>query len=232
MTLLGASLAFIFLIAVLGAIRTRLLFEFVSISLLLFKTQSVGKWFYSLVFLPGTILHELSHWLTAELLGVRTGEIIILPSFEDPVNGGREKLGSVQTEKTGPLRSFLIGAAPFFTGVFILWLLGTLLQNDRLWWQYFLIFYGVVVVGSSMLLSREDRNSWPFIGILFFLIIATLYLTPLDLPLAWIVTITAIVWSLNQILGVTVLAILAIIGLTYGMRRIIERIVGKKIVRR
>lgn len=232
MPLLGASLTFIFLIAVLGAIRARLLFEFASVSLLLFQTQSIGKWFYSLLFLPGTILHELSHWLTAEILGVRTGEITILPNFEEPVNGGREKLGSVQTERTGPLRSFLIGAAPFFTGILILWVFGSLLQNNWLWWQYLLIFYGVVVVGSSMLLSREDRRSWPFIAILLVVILAIFYLTPLDLPLTWLSLLTATIWTLNQILGVTVLAILAIIGLAYGTRRIIERIIGKKVVRR
>lgn len=233
MGLLGATFLTILAIITLSVLRSRLLFEFVALSLLVFRTNLIGKWFYTLIFLPGTILHELSHWLVAELLGVRTGEISILPDFEDSPEDKRERLGSVQTEKTGPIRSFLIGAAPFFTGLFILWVLGDLLLSGSwLLWQYGLILYGIIVVGSSMLLSREDRRAWPFIAILTLVLTVLYYVLPFSIPPSLISGITDLLMALNQVLFVTVGAILVIIGISYGLRRIIEKILGKKVIRR
>lgn len=233
MGLIGALLLTVFSIIMLSVLRTRLHFEFVAVSILIFGSNLVGKWIYTIIFLPGTILHELSHWLMAELLGVGTGKITILPDFDDKLEGDREKLGSVQTAKTGPLRSFLIGAAPFITGLSVLFVLGSLLlQGGWLFWQYALIFYGIIVVGSSMLLSREDRRSWPFIAILVTILVVVYYALPIKIPEQFIVATTSLVVKLNQVLFVTVFAILVIIGISYGLRRIIEKILGKKVIRR
>lgn len=233
MELLGAILLTVLAIILLSTLRTRLHFEFVATSLLIFGSNLVGKWLYTLIFLPGTILHELSHWLMAELLGVRTGEIVILPDFESSPLDNRERLGSVQTAQAGPFRSFLIGAAPFFTGLGVLWVLGSLLlQGDWLFWQYALIFYGIIVVGSSMLLSKEDRRSWPFIAVLAIVITALYYVLPITIPSALILSATSLITRLNQVLFVTVGAILVIIGISYTLRRIIEKLLGKKIIRR
>lgn len=233
MGLIGALLLTVFLIIMLSVLRTRLHFEFVAVSILIFGSNLVGKWIYTIIFLPGTILHELSHWLMAELLGVGTGEITILPDFEDKLEGDREKLGSVETAKTGPLRSFFIGAAPFITGLSVLFVLGSLLlQGGWLFWQYALIFYGIIIVGSSMLLSREDRRSWPFIAILVTILVVVYYALPIKIPEQFIVATTSLLVKLNQVLFVTVFAILVIIGISYGLRRIIEKLLGKKVIRR
>lgn len=233
MGLLAAISLFVFAVILLNTLRTRLHFEFVALSFLVFGSNLAGKWLYTLIFLPGTILHELSHWLMAELLGVRTGEITILPEFESNPPADRARLGSVQTAKTGPLRSFLIGSAPFFTGLISLWVLGNLLlQGDWLLWQYGLIFYGIIVVGSSMLLSQEDRKSWPFIAILVTLLTVVYYTATFTVPSSLITGVTNLLLSLNQVLFVTVVAIMVIIGLSSTLRRIIEQILGKKIIRR
>lgn len=233
MGLIGALLLTVFSIIMLSVLRTRLHFEFVAVSILIFGSNLVGKWIYTIIFLPGTILHELSHWLMAELLGVGTGEITILPDFDDNLEGDREKLGSVQTAKTGPLRSFLIGAAPFLTGLAVLFVLGSLLlRGDLLLWQYALIFYSVIVVGSSMLLSKEDRKSWPFIAILLVVVTVIYYVLPIKIPQDLILGATSLIVRLNQVLFVTAGAILVIIGISHGLRRIIERLLGKKVIRR
>ena len=233
MGLLGAIVLATTALLVLSTLRTWLHFEFVALSLLIFKTNRVGKWLYTLIFLPGTILHELSHWLMAELLGVRTGEITVLPDFDSPSEGGRERLGSVATASSGPVRSFLIGAAPFFTGLGILWILGSLLQSgDWLLWQYALIFYGIVVVGSSMLLSKEDRRSWPFIVILVAILLISYYFLPFTIPTTFVAAATNLFSRLNQVLFVTAFAILVIIGISYALRRIIQKLLGKKVIRR
>lgn len=221
---------FVALTLIISVLRNKLVFEIVGSSLLIFGTKKVGLWFYSLIFLPGTILHELSHWIVAELLGVRTGEITILPTFDDATSGSRERLGSVQTASTGPLRSFIIGAAPFFTGLTTLYLLGYfLMQGTAYPWQSFLLIYGIIVTGSSMLLSKEDRRTWLPITILFSALLILLYkLDYLDYILN---LISNPLEQINLVLSITAVAIIAVIGISYSFRRIIELITKKKIVR-
>ncbi len=226
------TLVFVVLITVISLLRSALVFEFLAVSLLIFGNKNPGLWLYSLVFLPGTILHELSHWLVAELLGVHTGEITILPNLGN-TESDRQKLGSVATESTGPIRGFLIGAAPFVTGLLTLSLLGYFVFIPSLLsWQYILILYGIVVVGSSMMLSREDRRSLPF----FLIFAVVLFVIYLYLPYRISPTILEFfrrtLTSLNQVLGVTLGLVLGTIGMSYGIRRIIEKITGKKIARR
>ena len=68
---------------------------------------------FSLLFFPGVLLHELSHFLMARLLGVRTGRFSLLPSL---MPDGKLRLGYVETDETDLLRDALIGTAPLITG--------------------------------------------------------------------------------------------------------------------
>ena len=220
---------FVLLILALSALRSRLVFEFASSSLLLFSNKNYGIWLYSLIFLPGTIIHELSHWIVAEILGVKTGEIVIIPDLSS--DSDHEKLGSVQTASSGPLRSFAIGIAPFISGILILSVLGYfLLLGGYAWWQYTLLIYGIVVTSSSMLLSKEDRRSWLPTLIFFAIILLIIY------QLGLMSKITPILYfplvQINKILGITIALILGVIGISYCFRRIIEQVTGKKIMRR
>src|ERR1035437_9168331 len=67
----------------------------------------------SFLFLPGVIVHELSHLLVAAILLVPVGEV----EFSPKKNGDGIKLGSVQIGKTDPIRRCLIGFAPIFMGI-------------------------------------------------------------------------------------------------------------------
>jgi hypothetical protein len=134
---------------------------------------------FSLLFLPGVCLHELSHFAMARLLGVRTGRISLIPQA---LPGGKLRLGYVETAQTGWLRDALIGAAPLITaGIFI----GTLgaghlglapiaahLEQGDLngAWRglaslpgladFWLWFYLVFVISSTMFPSETDRRAW------------------------------------------------------------------------
>ena len=66
------------------------------------------------VFLPGTVIHELSHLLMAELLRVRTGELSFTPEIRE---NNEIKLGGLKMAKTDPLRHSLIGLAPVMVGI-------------------------------------------------------------------------------------------------------------------
>ena len=62
---------------------------------------------FSILFFPGTLIHELAHWLMAKLLFVPTSSMEFIPQIQ----GGSIKLGSVSIAKTDPLRRLLIGVA-------------------------------------------------------------------------------------------------------------------------
>src|SRR5512143_2626739 len=81
--------------------------------LLITRSPSVSVGLFSLLFFPGVLLHELSHFLMARLLGVRAGRFSLLPSV---VEGGKLRLGFVETAETDWVRDALIGAAPLITG--------------------------------------------------------------------------------------------------------------------
>ena len=69
----------------------------------------------SLIFLPGTIVHELSHFFAAIVLFLPVKDIQIFPKFEE----GQIKLGHVLYVKKDFLRGILVGVAPFFGALFL-----------------------------------------------------------------------------------------------------------------
>jgi hypothetical protein len=70
----------------------------------------------SFLFLPGVIVHEVSHALVAHLLFVPVGKMEFLPVIDED----KVKLGSVQIGKADPLRRLFIGIAPVVLGLGVL----------------------------------------------------------------------------------------------------------------
>lgn len=235
MPIIYGLIIFVLLVVTLSALRTRLVYELSGMSLLTFGSTKPGIMLYSLVFLPGTIIHELSHWVMAEILQVRTGEITIFPSFDDQ-GGARssERLGSVSMVKSDPIRGFFIGLAPFITGLAILVVLGALFSTGweagYPWWQLGLMIYGIVVVGNSMMISESDRRSWPFILILTGIIVFFFVYFQASLPSTIYDLTFTILRPLNLIMGVTAgLNLVMIVGL-YGLRLVVEKITKRRIL--
>jgi len=134
---------------------------------------------FAVLFLPGVLLHEGSHFLIARLLGVRTGRISLLPQH---LGNGRLRLGYVETASVDLLRDALIGAAPLLAGgVFIAYSAAVRLHLPAIWeggmpadpraWSaslaallttpdFWLWFYITFVVSSTMLPSPSDRRAW------------------------------------------------------------------------
>jgi hypothetical protein len=232
MPVIYALIIFVFLIVALSALRQRLVYELSGTSLLLFDSTRPGIVLYSLIFLPGTIIHELSHWIVAEILQVKTGEITIFPDL-DIGETGSQRLGSVATSRSDPIRGFFIGLAPFVTGLAILIVLSKLLSTGWSgtfpWWQLVLIIYGIMVIGNTMMISREDRRTWPFVVILFLFIIVILakyYPAVLSDHDTFYLGILS---PLNSVLGVTAVINLVMIGGSYGLRRLIEKMTKRRI---
>lgn len=183
--LLIQLILFIILIFLLGFFRNHIAAQIQGISLLLFKTRVFGIIFYSIFFLPGVLIHELSHLLVAQLLGVRTGNISIFPQ---EIKGESVRMGSVQSEQTDPLREILIGSAPFFTGLaiisfIVLFQFGFLLsgivdiQNllSQLSFVKIVLLYLIFSIANTMFVSKEDQRGWWFIPLIL-ISIASLFI--------------------------------------------------------
>jgi len=91
------------------------------VAFLLTGSQSVAMWLFWVLFLPGTLLHEFSHWLVAVLLRVKTSKFSLWPKVK---RGGQLQLGSVQVDVADPFRHSLIGLAPLIFGSLAVLIIG------------------------------------------------------------------------------------------------------------
>jgi hypothetical protein len=174
---------------------------------------------YALPLLPGILLHETSHAVTAILLGVHVDGISIGPRLE----GKRIQLGFVPVEETDAVRSSLIGLAPLLAGCAVTLLIGYavfdigslgdaitaadwagalnsltgMLQAPDVWIWAYVIF----AVSNTMLPSRADRQSWTPVALFLILLIVLIWVaglgpavlanlaTPLTIGLHWLALI-------------------------------------------
>ncbi|MCA1953744.1 MAG: hypothetical protein LDL12_01200 [Anaerolinea sp.] len=230
--------------------QRRLHRELQAVFLLLTRHPAVTVGVFSLLLFPGVLLHELSHYLMARLLGVRTGRFSLLPAV---LADGTVRLGYVETAQVDFGRDALIGMAPLLTGGALTAYLGI----ERLgflqlaesfsrgglsgFWQglvalpqqsdFWLWFYLTLAISSTMLPSASDRRGW----------------LPLGLTVGGLVALAVVAgagpWmlenlapGLNQLLRAlaVVLAIsLVVHGVllvpVWALRRLIERLTGMRV---
>jgi hypothetical protein len=91
--------------------------EIQAVLLILTRHPGLSTLIFSLLFFPGVVLHEGSHFLTAVLLGVQTGRFSLIPQA---LPDGRLRLGYVETARADFLRDALIGAAPLASGMLVI----------------------------------------------------------------------------------------------------------------
>jgi hypothetical protein len=209
---------------------------------------------YAIVLFPGVLLHELSHWITAKVLRVRTGKFSVLPKS---TADGSVQLGYVEyykTSKVGPIRESLIGSAPLVTGTAVVILIAfkifyvpalstsivsgdfELLTNalvdlfetpDFLIWLYLLF-----AISNAMMPSSSDRRAWPafafimvvFAIILYLLGLADNFVESLVGPAATVFGYLGLAYSL--VIGVDIFFIFFI----YVIESLISRIKGVDVV--
>jgi len=172
------------LLAPLLLVQRALHREIQAVFLLISGDPVVTIWLFALIFFPGILLHETSHFVTAKVLGVPTGRFSLLPRA---LPGGRLQLGSVEVAQTDVVRDSLIGVAPLIAGglffayaafyrMHLLTLWEFLRAGDaKLFSQglallprysdFWLWFYLVFVVSSTMLPSESDRHAWRPLGV-------------------------------------------------------------------
>jgi hypothetical protein len=130
-------------------------FTYVMFNLL--KSKKITVMLLALLFFPGTLIHELSHFLMAKVLFVHTGKMHLLPRIE----GDGVILGSVGIGHSDIFRRMLIGAAPFLFGTTLLLCTLFYVTDQRLWEHVpSLLVAGYIVfeVGNTMFSSKKDRE--------------------------------------------------------------------------
>ena len=157
--------------------------EIQAVFLVLSRSPEFTIALFSIIFLPGVLLHEFSHYLMAVILGVQTAKFSLVPEM---LPDGRLQLGYVETSKTDIVRDSFIGAAPLIVGsLFVAYLAVARLHLLPLWdvlrnGQYNLFWLGVTLlpqirdfpiwfyltftVSSTMLPSQSDRHAWLPLG--------------------------------------------------------------------
>ena len=179
MPVISGFVWFVLMLAPLIVLQRLLHREIQAVFLILTRDTRVTMGIFSILFLPGVFLHELSHFVMAKILRVRTGRFSILPqSLPD----GRLQLGYVETVRSDIVRDSLIGAAPLIVGtLFVAYVTVYHLQMRVLWdtfrngqfglfWMgiralphvqdFYLWFYLVFAVSSTMMPSESDRHGW------------------------------------------------------------------------
>jgi hypothetical protein len=179
MTQLSGLVWFLFMLVPLILLQRLLHREIQAVFLILTRDARVTMGIFAMLFLPGVFLHELSHFVMAKILRVRTGKFSIFPkSLPD----GRLQLGYVETAKSDIVRDSLIGAAPLIVGTLfvayvavyhlqmrILWDAFRNGQSDLFWLgvralpqvpDFYLWFYLAFAVSSTMMPSESDRHAW------------------------------------------------------------------------
>ena len=153
--------------------------------LILTRSPGVTQVIFALIFFPGVLLHELSHFLSAKLLGVQTGKFSLIPQAQPD---GKLRLGYVETASGGFVRDALIGVAPLVTGsLFVAYAASYHMQLLPFWelmrsadwgtfWgmlasvpkspDFWLWFYLTFTISSTMMPSQSDRHAWMPVGVL------------------------------------------------------------------
>jgi hypothetical protein len=172
------------------------------LAFLLTGNQNWAVILYAIVLFPGVLLHELSHWIAATILRVRTGSFSILPKTGPD---GVIQLGYVEYYKTrsvGPIRESLIGSAPLISGTAVVLLIAFRIfdvnglaeaiqtsevnrlanalaalfaTDDFLVWLYLLF-----AVSNAMMPSASDRRAWPAFAVIMLLFALVLFILGLQ----------------------------------------------------
>jgi energy-coupling factor transporter transmembrane protein EcfT len=172
---------------------------FIEIAILFFLSKKISKELskfmsinlLSFLFLPGVIIHELSHLLIAAILLVPVGRM----EFSPKTSQGRVKLGSIEIAKTDPVRRAIIGFAPVLVGMaIILELIYFTFNNSMIQIiepngalitvVYLATFYLIFAISNTMFSSTKDMEGTIETIVTLLIIVLLLYFLDLRVPLS------------------------------------------------
>jgi hypothetical protein len=232
-------------------LQRRLHREIQAIFFLITRRLDIAITLFSILFFPGVLLHEGSHYLMARLLGVRTGRFSLIPR---PLGNGKLQLGYVETVPADWLREALVGAVPLITGGLFVAYVGFFHLKILILWQalpagnlqiflesvrmliaqpdFWLWFYLALVVSSTMLPSESDRRALLPLGlILLFLFVISLVAGAgpwlyqnLSAPM------NQVLRSISLVFGISAILHLLLLPFIWVIRQLLARLLGLELV--
>jgi hypothetical protein len=182
-------------------------------------------------FLPGIIIHELSHALFAGLLFVPMGRI----SFYPEITKDGIRLGSLEIAQTDFIRRFFIGISPIIIGlILILFIIYSLVSNIYLFQSVIppvifnlILIYFLFTICNTMFSSKKDLEGAGFFLLMIVLLLIFLYFIGIRINYDFLIPFTKYLKS-----GLLFLLIPSIINLLiYLVIKIIIRIKSASISR-
>ncbi len=170
------GLVFLGLMTLLYLLSRRTIQELFYILLRLFP-KKIAYSLVALLFFPGTVVHEVAHFLMATILIMRVRDIRLLPEW----HGNNLKLGSVLYEKQDALRGIVVGIAPVVAGILIFLFLANWnihIRNSVA--ENLIFFYVVFVISTTMFSSKQDLVD--LVYVLPFILLLCIVLYVLDVP--------------------------------------------------
>lgn len=242
---------FIILLLSLFFLSTPINTSIYQIVFILTRSKKLSLGVLIIILLPGTLIHELSHFLIATLLFVPSGELTIFPKMEE----GRIKAGSIKHNSTDPLRRSVIGIAPMIIGLSLIYVVGNLFLSQIInspaspaggqlsitnlffilnskFFILFSTFYLLFVTSITMFSSKKDLEiAWVFIPLVL-LLIFILYLNGLRFrfPNNLLNIFTSFFHNLDIYLFITFLLDLIIFLLLKGMVLSLQKMLKVKLV--
>lgn len=131
----------------------------------------------AVLYFPGTVLHELAHYIVALILFLPIQSMELFPHIEE----GYIKLGSVTYEKKDVLRGFLVGIAPLFVGLgslFAIFYTGYAAHPNI--WIFLITWYLIFTISSTMFSSSQDLVDMIFAIPLIIMIALVIYILQID----------------------------------------------------
>lgn len=228
-------------------IQARLHRELKLLFFLILRRDTSADLLFYILFFPGILVHESSHWLMAKILRVPTGRFSLIPR---QMSNGKLRLGYVETQKTDWFRDSLIGAAPLIAGCLITgWIaatiwhpqgLGEVFWNGdiKVFWEairsiyrgsdFWIWFYLIFTISSMMLPSESDRSSWLPVFLIFLGLVAVLILAGAG---TWMQTtllpvINPFILDLVMVFSVSLVVHILLLIPVWGSRSVLDRLVG------
>lgn len=192
----------------------------------LFRSQTLSNIAIAILFFPGTVVHELAHFFTAVVIFLKVRELQLLPEWDHK----SIKLGHVAYERKDPLRGFIVGIAPLFVGIAVLFFILLSFPLPASTAEItLLVGYLIFAISSTMFSSPQDLVDAGIIipiglilyGVSFFF--PDIFLAGAMYPLELFKAITPLIASLNLFVTITILIHLGVIVLLWMVRKTIFR---------
>lgn len=177
----------------------------------------------SILFFPGTILHEMAHFIAAMMLMLKVKEVRVFPELE----GDIIKLGGVFYEKKDVLRGLAVGVAPVLAGLFFFWVISYFEKNYGSSLPVkALLTYSIFIVSTTMFSSKQDLVD--IIFLIPFIIIVSMILYVFNVPVVeigekFLFQLNSSIRIINRFLFYSLLIHVILILVFVNLRKIVRR---------